>query len=74
MTGLRALAVALIVIGALIIAYPVITYTTKDKVLDVGPLEVTTEETHRVPMTRVLGGAVIVVGLGLLAARMRKTA
>jgi len=51
-----------------------LSYKTKDKVLDVGPLEVTTTETHRVPVPPIVGGVALVAGLGLLIAGSRKAA
>jgi uncharacterized membrane protein HdeD (DUF308 family) len=66
MSGLRIAALVLIVIGALMLAFPAISYTTREEVVDLGPLEVTSEEEHRVPLPPILGGVAIVVGLGLL--------
>jgi hypothetical protein len=61
----------LILVGALALLYPTITYTTEETVLDVGPLEVTTEEENRVPLAPILGGTAVVVGIGLLFVRRR---
>ena len=40
------LAILLIVIGIVAFAYQGITYTTREKALDIGPIHVTTEQTH----------------------------
>jgi hypothetical protein len=74
MTGTRLAAIVLIVVGALMLAFPVISYTTRDEVVDIGPLEVTAEDEHRVPLPPILGGAAIVIGLGLLFTGRRRSA
>jgi hypothetical protein len=66
MTPLRLAAIVLMIIGAIALISPAITYTTRDEVLDVGPVEVTREETRTLPVVPLLGGAAIVIGIGLL--------
>ena len=70
----RALAIVLIVAGAFMLASPMLTYTTSDKVLDVGPLEVTKQERHSVPLPPILGGALVVIGIGLLVTGVKRPA
>ena len=74
MNPFRVIAIVLIVLGALMLASPMLSFKTTDKVLDVGPLEVTKQETHRVPVPPIVGGIAIVAGLGLLIADSRKAA
>lgn len=71
MSGLRIFALILVIIGIVGLASPAITYTTRDEVLDVGPIEVSKEETHRLPYVPILGGIAIAVGLGLLISERR---
>ncbi|MEX2260372.1 MAG: hypothetical protein WD696_00395 [Bryobacteraceae bacterium] len=59
-------ALLLIVVGAIALAYQGITYQTKDKVVDLGPVEVTNTETHRIPLPPILGGLALVGGVLLL--------
>ena len=66
MSGTRLAALVLIVIGALMFAYPAISYTTREKVVDIGPLEVTTENEKSIPLPPILGGVAVVAGLALL--------
>ena len=66
MSATRILAIVLIVVGVLMFAYPVISFTTRDEVVDLGPIEVTQEERHRVPLPPILGGIAVVAGLALL--------
>ena len=74
MSAMRILALVLIVIGALMLASPVISYTTRDKVVDLGPIEVTQEDKHRVPVPPILGGIAVVAGIALLVTGGRRTA
>ena len=69
--SLRLIAIALVVAGALMLAYPAISYTTRETVVDVGPLEVTADETHTIPLPPVLGGVAVALGLVLLVTRRR---
>ena len=57
----------LIVLGVLSLAYQGITYTTHKKVLDVGPLQATTEEHKTIPLPPILGILALVGGVVLLA-------
>jgi hypothetical protein len=58
--------VILIVLGVISLAYQGITYTTHKKVLDVGPLQATTEEHKTIPLPPILGGLALVGGVALL--------
>jgi uncharacterized membrane protein YidH (DUF202 family) len=62
---MRALAVVLIVLGVLALAYGGITYTHQKKVLDLGPIQASKKETSTVPLPPILG-VVAVLGGGLL--------
>jgi hypothetical protein len=63
--------IILIVLGALALAYQGITYTTHKKVLDVGPLQATTEEHKTIPLPPILGGVALLGGVVLLLAGRR---
>jgi hypothetical protein len=69
---MRILAIALVVAGALMLAYPAISYTTRETVVDVGPIEVTADETKTIPLPPILGGAAIALGLVLLVTERRR--
>ena len=71
MQSMRILAVVLIVVGLLALAYEGITYTQREKVLEVGPITATKETTKTIPLPPILGGAALVVGVVLLIARAR---
>ncbi len=58
----------LIGLGLLGLAWGTFTYTTREKVLDIGPIHATRDETHRVPLSPVAGAVAIVGGIALLLA------
>jgi hypothetical protein len=58
--------IILIVIGIAAFAYQGITYTTRDKVVDIGPIQMTAEKTKTIPLSPIMGGAALVGGIVLL--------
>ncbi len=58
--------IALIVIGIVAFAYQGISYTTTENKVDLGPIQVTAEETHTFPIPPVVGGIALVGGILLL--------
>jgi hypothetical protein len=69
--AMKMLAIVLIVVGLVALAYEGITYTTREKVLEVGPIKATKETTKTIPLSPVLGGAALVCGVVLLIAAAR---
>jgi hypothetical protein len=60
------LAIVLIVLGVVALAYQGITYTTRKKVLDIGPIQATKEEHNTIPIPPLVGGLALVGGVILL--------
>jgi len=65
------LGLVLVVLGVAALAYQGFTYTTRDTVLDVGPLHATAERQKTVPLPPIIGGAAVVGGVVLLIVGMR---
>ena len=65
MKNALAIGVILILLGGVILAWPVISYTDRDTVVDLGPVEVTSEDTDHIVLPRVLGAAAIAAGVTL---------
>jgi hypothetical protein len=65
--------IILIVIGIIALAYEGITYTTREKVVDIGPIHMTAEKTKTLPMSPILGGIAIVGGIVVLVMGKRKS-
>jgi len=66
------IAVALIVLGIVALGYQGFTYTTKEKVVDLGPLEVTSETTKTFPLPPVVGIIALAGGVALLVIGRRR--
>jgi len=58
--------IALVVLGALALAYQGINYTRQEKVLDIGPIHATAEKHERIPLPPVVGGLALAGGIVLL--------
>jgi hypothetical protein len=58
--------VILIAIGIIALAYGGFTYTTREKVIDVGPLQVSADREKTIPLPPILGGLCLVGGLVLV--------
>ena len=63
--------ILLIVLGVLALAYQGITYTTREKVIDLGPIKATKETEKTIPRPPILGGAALAGGVVLLIAGAR---
>lgn len=72
MKPLTILGVVLIVLGVLALAYQRITYTTRETVLDVGPIEATAERHKTIPLPPILGAAAVAGGVIALVVGSRK--
>jgi hypothetical protein len=66
--------IALIVIGLAALVYQGITYTTRETVLDLGPIHATAERERTFPLPPVLGIAAVAGGVALLIAGGRQRA
>lgn len=66
------MAVVLIALGIVALAYQGITYRTTEQAIDLGPLKVTTEKTHTIPLPPILGAIALVGGIVLLVAVRKK--
>ena len=69
--AMRAIAIVLIVLGVLGLAYGGVTWTRRDTVVDAGPIEITRDQRESLPIPPIAGGALLVVGVVLLMKRAR---
>ena len=56
----------LIAAGLVGLAWGGFTYTTREKVIDIGPIHASRDETHTVPLPPIAGGLALVGGVVLL--------
>jgi hypothetical protein len=66
------LGVLLIVAGLVALAYQGITYTRREKVIDLGPIQATAERERTVPLPPVVGIVAVAAGVALVFAGVRK--
>jgi uncharacterized membrane protein HdeD (DUF308 family) len=64
--------VILIVLGAVALAYQGITYTSQEKVVDLGPLKVEAKKEKTIPLPPLLGAMLLVGGIVLVAVSARR--
>jgi uncharacterized membrane protein HdeD (DUF308 family) len=69
---LTVVGVILIVIGIVALAYQGITYTTSEKVVDLGPLKVEAEREKTLPLPPIAGAAALVAGIILVVVSVRR--
>jgi uncharacterized membrane protein YidH (DUF202 family) len=67
----KLIGVLLIVFGVVALALGGIRYTTREKVIDLGPVQATTEKHHEVPLSPIVGVAAIVGGIAVLTVGSR---
>ena len=60
-------AIVLIVLGVLALAYQGITYTTREKIVDLGPLKASVDKQKTIPLPPILGAVALAAGVVLLA-------
>jgi hypothetical protein len=69
---MKAIGVLLIVLGVVGLAYGGFTWTTREKVVDLGPVQVTQDKTKSLPLPPIAGGICLVAGVLLLVGTGRK--
>ena len=62
----------LIVIGIIGLAWGGITYTQREKVIDIGPIEATAERQRTMPIGPIAGGIALIGGIVLVASGRRR--
>ncbi len=70
---MRIVGILLIVLGLVSLALGGISYTKKEKVVDIGPIEATAERHKTIPLPPLLGGLALAGGVLLLVAGSRKS-
>jgi hypothetical protein len=70
-TPLILIGVVLIAVGLVSLAYQGITYTSRETVLDLGPIKATADTQKTIPVPPILGGLALAGGAVLLAGAWR---
>ena len=58
----------LIALGIAGLAWGGLTYTTRETVVDLGPIQATRDKSHSIPLPPVAGAVLVVTGIALLVA------
>lgn len=66
-------AIILICIGIAALGYQGITYTTSEKIVDIGPVQMSADKTRTIPLPPIVGTIALVGGIGLLILGNKKT-
>jgi hypothetical protein len=64
--------IILIVIGIFAFAYQGFSFSTREKVVDIGPIHLTAEKTRTIPLPPIVGGISLVGGILLLVVGKKK--
>ena len=65
--------IALIIVGVLALAYQGITYTTREKVIDLGPLKASVDKKKTLPLPPIVGVLALAGGVVLVIVGARKS-
>ena len=68
----KTLGMILIALGLFGLAWGGFTYTTREKIVDIGPIHATREQTHNVPLPPIAGAVALIAGGVLLVAGRRR--
>ena len=72
MNPITLVGIALIVLGIVAFAYQGITYTSRETVIDIGPIKATADTQKTIPLPPILGGLILVAGVALVVVGNRK--
>jgi hypothetical protein len=72
MKPITILGIVLIAFGGFVLASQGITYTKTEKVLDIGPIQATTQRQKTIPIPPVAGGFILAAGVVLVVAGTKR--
>lgn len=58
--------IVLIALGIVALGYQGFTYTSREKIIDIGPIQATQETKKTIPLSPILGGAALAGGIVLV--------
>lgn len=66
MSARTVIGIALLILGIVALAYQGFTYSVPKKAVDLGPIQVTRQERHTVPLPPILGALALIGGIAVL--------
>ena len=67
-------AILLVAVGLVVLVYQGITYTSRETIVDIGPVHATADREKTLPLSPLLGVVAVAGGVALLVANARKRA
>ena len=67
----KTLGIILIALGLFGLVWGGLTYTTRETVVDIGPIHATRDKTHTIPLPPIAGAVALIAGIVLLVARRK---
>jgi uncharacterized membrane protein len=64
--------IALVLLGIVAFVYQGITYTSREKIIDIGPIQATADTKKTIPLSPLLGGLALVGGIVLVVVGAKK--
>jgi len=71
---MKAIGIVLVLLGILGFALGGVSFSRKEKVADLGPLEISQKKTERIHITPVAAGVAVIAGIALVAIGSRRSA
>ena len=65
--------IALVLLGIVAFVYQGITYTSREKIIDIGPIQATADTKKTIPLSPLLGGLALVGGIVLVVVGAKKS-
>ena len=62
----KMIGIVLIIVGLIGLAYGGFTYTTRESVVDIGPIHASREKTHNIPFSPIAGALALLGGIALV--------
>lgn len=63
---MKTIGIILIVLGVAGLAYGGLSWTTRETIVDAGPIEITADKTESLPLPPIVGGLLLVAGVVLV--------
>jgi len=70
---MKLIGIVLVVLGVIGLAYGGVSWTTREKVVDMGPVQVSRDKTQSFPLPPIAGGVCLIAGIVVLVAAARQT-
>ena len=65
--------IALVLVGIVAFVYQGITYTSREKIIDIGPIQATADTKKTIPLSPLVGGAALIGGIVLVVVGAKKS-